>query len=257
MSEKTALIDRREPRYQVTRARAVRVIIERASGITQETLEAELSDLSPSGAKLRVESPTKVQFQEAILLRLESPDIGLNLTIHAKVCWIRGSAGDTWTLGCTFSPSLPEHCIQELFNRGLLERRRNNRRSVRGQAVARWELDAAATNVGLLDISSGGFSVLAPKPAKPGSRMSLRPEKWRGNDAEVTARVQWLLRVDGGFVIGCEFCDSRDFVRLRDTVCGGLETELDTVEREPRISMIALLGIVAIVGWMCSFFIGR
>lgn len=256
MTEKSAIIDRREPRYQVTRARAVRVVIERAAGITQETLEAELSDLSPSGAKLRLESPAKVQFQEAILLRLESQEIGLNLTIHAKVCWIRGSAADCWTLGCTFSPSLPEHCIQELFNKGLLERRRNTRRSVRGQAVARWELDAAATNVGLLDISTGGFSVLSAKPAKPGSRMSLRPEKWRASEPEVTERVQWLLRVEGGFVIGCEFCDSRDFTRLRETVCGAKDMQ-EATEREPRISLIAMLGIVAIIAWTCSFFIGH
>jgi hypothetical protein len=255
MADDSPSIDRREPRYQVSRARAARVVVERTGDIAPEVIEAELLDLSPSGAKVRIENVARAQFQDGILLRLECPELGLNLSISARVCWIKPAGEGFSSLGCAFTPALPEHCIQELFNKGLLERRRNSRRSVRGQAMARWEVDAATTDVGMLDISTGGFSVLSARAARPGNRLAVVPENWPRSEPEITARVQWLLRVDGGFIIGCEFCEPDDYRRLREAVCQGGPYETPRRQSGERLSLISMLGIVAIVAWVCSFFL--
>jgi len=192
---------RAEPRYKVRNIEFVDVTVRQDSGTTDAAL-AEVRDLSRGGASLVVTRP--LQFQEALLIKLESAKLGLDLSISAEVCWIRSLDEGRWLLGCSFAPPLPPESLEKLFVSGLLERRSYRRHQTRMAVTAQWELDTNVLPAFLWDISEGGFCILSPQPSKTGRRVLICAQG-ANEVVQIPAKTQWEMKVGDGWVVGCEF----------------------------------------------------
>jgi hypothetical protein len=255
MSESVSDVLRAESRFEVAGAEQLDVTVHRTDDDNAVPVAAHLLDLSPSGARLRLAAPPT--FQESVRLRIESRNFDVELEIAATVIWIRPAADEQWTVGCSFVPHLPERCVRDLFAKGLLERRKSPRRPLAGRAMARWELSPVAVAVSLLDVSAGGFSVLSPVAVVTGSRMLLvAREGTEGHPSiEIPAKVRWQLQGTDGCAVGCEFTTTNGLSLLREALPETAEPWLELGER--RLSLLSLLGIVAIVALCCVFVLSR
>ena len=229
----------------------VRVVLERGTE-TPSSVEAELMDLAPGGARLVLD--VAVQFQEMVTLRLEGAKLKRSLSASAKVCWIRKTDDDRWALGVSFSPALPEERLDELYSSGLLERRRNPRRSFHAPALARWELTPEPVAVEMLDVSLGGFSVQSPCSAKFDSRMRLTIEDGEESTVDISGRVRWEAQVGDGYMIGCEFTGHGGYTQLRDAIAYAEAREVPRIGPKRKLSIISAAGVAAVL-WVYWVFL--
>jgi hypothetical protein len=179
------------------------------------TVPGELLDLSPGGARVLLDSPFR--FQQAVTLRLESEELGLHLSLAARVCWIRPH-GAQWRLGCSFDPLLPREHVDRLLSNGVLDRRSAEREPIDRPATATWELNSQPTPVMVVDLSRSGFCLRAPLSAEPSSRLRLQVAAAHGTIVEATVTVQWRLAVAEGFLLGCSLANLETYLALRSAL---------------------------------------
>ena len=204
---------RREPRFDFRKNAVVQISMQTAEGQLTAVAQGHLCDISRGGAKLIVDEP--VALQSSVVMRLSNTELHLDLEITGEVCWMVPAPDEGFAIGCTFVPDLPGEILEKLFSTGLLERRIFRRRALKVSAVAKWELEATATDAFLWDLSEGGFCVLSPLARKPGRRLLLTVEAENGR-IEIPAKTQWELKVGDGYVVGCEFVNKDGYLLLRD-----------------------------------------
>jgi len=214
MSIQSQEFSRGESRYRAGELGRARVLVERPEAPEAGPLAAAMVDLSAGGVRLALEVPLK--FSEIVRLRFEHDRAPLNLSMTATVRWIRSSPDDRWTAGCSFSPLLPAECMHELFEQGLLERRRSRRHPVRGSLLAHWELSPAPAPAELVDLSTGGFAIRCAGAVSPGGRINVSYTRPDGTQPSCEAKAQWCLQTGEAFVVGCEFVTSAGFPLLQE-----------------------------------------
>jgi hypothetical protein len=144
--------------------------------------------------------------QEAVVLRIILPAIDLDLRVDAKVCWSRPGPGETWYLGCALKPVLPDHVLTDLATNGFLQRRRDPRHPIDVSAEMRCEGTGEASDVRILDFSSGGLRLRSPRQAEVGQRLLLQlTEGGDPTSSSFMAKAIWQLQRDDGHEIGCTF----------------------------------------------------
>jgi hypothetical protein len=199
--------------------RSIKVTIERNNNGPPEQIDAELVDISPGGVKLSVS--TCPGMQEAVVLKFAAPELDLDLTVDAQVCWARPASDDDWHLGCALNPRLPERLITDLAMNGYVQRRRDPRLPIDLSADMRCEGSIEPLSVRLLDYSTGGFRVEASGSAAIGQRVLLRFDD-SDESRLVVARTMWHLQTATGHEIGCTFVNRdghrifRDIIRSRE-----------------------------------------
>jgi hypothetical protein len=203
MPEDTSPIKFREARYKRCAGRSVIFKIERPGTDGQPPIAAELIDLSGGG--VRLESPLCLASGETVGVRLEVPEIGLELQTAAMVQWTRPTPEGAWQAGCAVAPRIPDAVLSELSRQGFLERRREERKSLDVTFPARWEMDAEVTRVRIVDYSSGGFRLVSTKKVQVGHRIRMDIDD--GETGSIVARVVWQLKRQDGYLVGCELPD--------------------------------------------------
>jgi hypothetical protein len=202
----------RDDRYYVKNLDKIYATIGRQSGDDLATFSAEPIDISERGMKLRVDVP--FQFEESITVILGSSEGQLRLALSGRVTWLRQERDDSWLLGCQFTPKLPPDALEEMFSKGMIERRRSPRYPVSGQGVGQWELQPESFNIWLVDISQGGFCFCCAEPAPIGQRVRLSigtPQQ----TITLQAKAQWCAAIDNAFLVGCEFLDHQSYHKLK------------------------------------------
>jgi hypothetical protein len=241
---------RRESRFRAGE-QPVRVVFERSGGDAPCELDAELLDFSVYGTRLLLSSPAR--FHEAVTLRLENDEIGLHISVAANVCWIRKHDAETWRLGCAFEPALPEETLEELFRYRVLDRRQDTRLPVHALGAAQWELSREPAPVQLVDLSEGGCCLQSPVAAPPNSRLVLYLDRRDGTKIDVAARTQWQVQRDNGWLIGCQFVSCRGHDQVRDALGIVVPKKPPAYVSTRGLTLLTLLGIVAIISWYCTF----
>jgi hypothetical protein len=112
----------RRPRHQATDSEGPRVQVERGDGKQPGPIDAELLDLSRSGARLRIAAPLKVG--ETITLRLVDEKSGVELTRPSTVRWQRAEDDEIWSIGCMFAEHVEWETLGELFLNQILSTER-------------------------------------------------------------------------------------------------------------------------------------
>jgi hypothetical protein len=183
------------------------VVVERPS------IEADLLDLSQAGARLSVSA--SISIQEALRLRIEIPELGLDLDIPAAVCWTRPSDGGSWIVGCSFSPELPEDAAKQLGVNGQLNRRKEPRFPIDVEGLVELELAEKNVPVRIRDYSAGGFCMFGSTPANSGQRLLLHVTMPDGTDVAIPGKVQWRFGYEDGYLFGCAYLNHQGYSSFR------------------------------------------
>jgi hypothetical protein len=178
---------------------------------------------------------------------------GLDLVLPGKVTWVRQETAKTWIMRLELDSTASQAKFKSIFEDQVLDRREDRRYSIRGQATARWETSPGEVNVGLQDLSVGGFSMLTPFLPSRESHVFLKCNDRDGQPIEIEAAAQWQLELGEGYVVGCKFVDDESFLRLRDVVCETDSTKLDETMPKRSLSLMSMVGIVVLVWWYCTF----
>lgn len=199
---------RQEPRLCVRQRGVVEVTLRQPDGKIADSVQAELQDLSLTGAKLLC--PKLLVYRQATELNLRCAEPAFDLNFSAEVCWMKPAANGQWQLGCSFVPELPAGIMENLLAVGVLERRRWVRNTHRIPVLAQWEISNAMLPSFLWDFSEGGFCILSP--GKAGRQVTIRSEEKEG--VEVHAEALWDAEMNEGCVAGCRFLDQDGYHRM-------------------------------------------
>lgn len=238
----------REARYPLLEGRAIKVTVERSGGMPPQEIDAELVDVSLGGVKLRV--PACPGMQEAVVLRMAAPEIELDLSVDAEVCWTRPAPDDAWYLGCVLNPKLPEKLLTDLAVNGYVQRRRDPRMPIDLPATMRGEGSLDSVPVRLLDYSTGGFRLTSPHTATTGQRLLLRFGEGQQTSDLVVAKTMWQARTADGHQIGCTFVNRdghrvfQDFLQTKKNPTVAEAGDVLRKSRWPLLTLAALVGIL-------------
>ncbi len=214
---------RREPRYEISSLKSITAHIKRKTADQKETIAGQLLDLSRSGAK--VSAAACLQFAEEITLQIAAAQLGFQIELDAKVCWIRPSDSLQWLIGCSFSPPLSEESIAQLAMSGIIERREHTRQPVCIAATAKWQLEEETFPVEIRDYSTGGFCLVGKRSAQVDQGVQIYIPKSDTETYKISGRARWQMGQDGTYVLGCSYSGSEDFEQLNEAAGKTLDLE--------------------------------
>jgi len=206
----------RPRRFALTDRHALTLTVEWENGGAPTSAPAVLLDISTGGVKLSL--CTHLKLHQAISLTIVCSELKLDLTVSARVCWLRPAGSDQWTAGCSFLPELSTAALETLFASGLVERRIFSRHPKTLSAGAQWELDPARFDVELRDVSTGGVCILSPRPGKIGARIVLFVPDGDGREVPVAARAQWQMADGAGYLIGCAYVNVEGHAAMHEAL---------------------------------------
>ena len=203
---------RRELRYEILDLESIKVQVRR--GQPRETIQAELIDISPGGAKLSLR--VCLRFAELVELCIKVPELKLRVDLVSEVCWVRPER-DRWLIGLVLKTNIPEEALARLAKAKIIDRRSASRHSVKSQAIVRWELESEACPVEVRNYSAGGFCIASIRPGHAGALVLLEIEvKTDDSPCAIYGRVCWQIEQDGMYVLGCEIINGDGTVLFRD-----------------------------------------
>ena len=244
----------RDVRYQFTNTYAATISRSGESGT--ESIDVCLLDMSRGGLKLSV--PVELAIHEIVQLHIASEELQMNMEESAQIRWIRKDPdSDGWHVGCQIQTIIDEDVLEQLAERGLLDRRNSARQRVNCEALAQWELREDSVPVRLLNLSSEGFCLASDQPTNIGSRIKLTLCDENGASShEILARSKWQIDFDNGYMIGCELA-VEDIFDLVGYFADSPSKEPTAVvsrrwRKKPLLTGVAILAVVAAVclSWM-------
>jgi len=173
------------------------------SAAKQPALVGELLELSLRRAKVALDSA--VPSQEPITLRLENHGANSGLAAGARIGSLRAGDEGSWIVNCVFNHPLPALALRDFFGGDIAERRKHFRYPIVGDAAIDWELGRRNVPVKLLDLSEGGFRLLAVAPAAVEARLHLVLRLPGRRRFVIPAVTRWTIEDADGFAVGCEF----------------------------------------------------
>ncbi len=203
---------RREERFCVADLEDIQVVVRRLDVEDSKEFYADLIDFSRKGVKLKM--TFCVQFEENLMIRFEFANSDLTYEGVACVRHMRSDVDQTWQVGCSIEPLVPEDVINYLANASGKERRRHPRKAValEGAVLRQGNLDGSTAE--LQNFSDGGFCIHVPRSYEIGERIKLKLQNIDGYPETIAARIRWQSETDGGYRIGCSFADSEGFEQL-------------------------------------------
>jgi len=243
----------RGARYKVTDDFSMPATVHRTGKSGDETIQADLLDISRGGLKLSVS--TILVFEELIQVHVESDELGLSLTESAHVRWIReDEKANSWTVGCDIQGEIDEEVLEDLVKCGLLDRRFSPRRRITGDALAQWELSENRVPVQLLNLSPGGFCLASDQPSKVGARLKLTLADDDGQSPyEILARAKWQHEFENGYLIGCDLALEDVF----DLVGYFATTTRQSSANNGRWRKLSLLAGAAVLAVLAALYVSR
>jgi hypothetical protein len=141
--------------------------------------------------------------KKSLRVQLSVPELALEFYVSAAACWSKPCEKTGWQIGCVFDPEMPPGVLQRLAENGRIERRLGPRYKEPLRLEARYVSSGRKATVSLENYSEGGLCFSARLPSEPGEDIQLYLEK--SEDLLTTGRIQWQLKCDGGYLLGCRF----------------------------------------------------
>ncbi len=242
---------RRDPRYELRKNAALAVTVRYEEDGLALVVPGEASDLSLRGAKLKV--PRRLQRDQPVEIEIFQRAINVKVATTAKACWVRPHDADNWLVGFAFEVPFTLQDMTQLAKQGLIERRRDQRKSVEIAAFARWELSERCVPVQILDVSPGGFALRVPEPVHQGARILLTVSDDVSAEKPVMARTLWATEQDGEHLAGCGFVSKAGYPDLRQKIHSlhGRTDDALTGRRHSNRYVLALFGgVLASYAWL-------
>lgn len=254
MSDSGVAVLGREPRFHGSLRERVELSVERNGDSSR--LPAEIQDISLGGVKILVQAP--LLFEEPLALHLETPDGEFQERIEAQVRWIRSVSENRWLAGCAIHPPMALDALENLFEAGIVERRRFERHGVAQPATVDWELGRQGLPVEIRDLSDGGFCLLVVEPGAGGSgRLRLEIDAQPDQPMRrITGVEKWRTETSEGTLVGCEFTDRHGFHVLREWLSPATTDDASAGGSGDSRRIKALFALLAAVAslyllWLC------
>jgi hypothetical protein len=215
---------------------------ERQREVGHEILSASLVDLSLSGARFNIDR--QLIRGDAITLRLRVPTLNLELIIPAEVSWY-GARTSRWDIGCQFRQPIPGEVLDTLAAAAYLERRRDSRSSISGEALLT-QSSSAPTLVQLKDMSQGGISFRSPCAVDLDQPLLLEVNG-QAESLRITAQPQWQLSEGERYLVGCAFRNAHCAQVLQRSLQPSRPAPRSTVARIVKMSKWGLVGLVLLL----------
>jgi len=206
----------RAPRFEVANKCETVVTITRTGGAEEESITAELVDISQYGTKLLV--PVNLRFEESLQLKIEV--VGTELAYHGigSVRHIRSveseSLEESWLIGCAIAPPLTDETFSYLATTAGTERRRFRRLPIAAEVTVRRQAQADGCAATLHNLSSGGFCCSSTMHYEVGERIQLTIVDTDGEPQVIEARICWQVDSPDGSIVGCEFSSRSSYSAL-------------------------------------------
>ena len=219
----------REKRFEVTDKRSFDTLVSRA-GAEDSLFYGELIDFSRNGMKLNV--PFFARFDEILKVRFTFKSTDLAYAGNLRVRHLRNVDENSWQVGCSCDPPLPEEVISYFAAQNHQERRNNNRQDVKGIGFVRRQGSVETCDAEILNISEGGFCLSVSESYEVGERIDFTVFNSEGNQEAVEGRVRWQQENDNVYQIGCSFAASESYPNLM-TCLSPAEDEMHESESFP------------------------
>jgi c-di-GMP-binding flagellar brake protein YcgR len=206
---------------RLTLRRCPQVSVQLSTAAGEVLLRADVLDMSRGGMKLALSQYVPI----GVSLTICFPQSDVRVT--ATVCWSRKETEQRWWLACVFNPALPDELIQKLLDAGYLERRKHEREPIALAATAKWQTGETAP-ISIRDFSVGGLCLSSERGAERGQRLLLRLATSDDAQESVLTEVQWQIRFNDSYLIGCSFVNRQGLVAMRKLV------PLATAAKPPR-----------------------
>jgi hypothetical protein len=183
----------------------------------KERIEAQIVDIGRNG--IRLESSITFEFQEEIVI--EIPGIGESpqLFVVAQVRWTQPTKnGSAWSAGAILSENFPEHFLNEIAKKGLLDRRGAPRLALAAEAVGQWELSTEGFPLSVSDVSATGIGVVIDKPCEVGQRLRISFDGETQDADTITAKTVRQREVAGQYLVGCTILKGAPYLFLNRSV---------------------------------------
>lgn len=238
----------RDPRFPMNDPSQVPVVVTRlpTEGATLEQ-SGELVDMSRSGLRIRVEQ--NIPMQDELQLTIRPSDLACEIQTSARVSWAEPDVHGGWSVGCALKDRLQQDSIDELATTGALERRTDDRLSTSFVAAAKTELEPSFHTIQIVDVSDGGFCVIADRlNAKVDDRLLVKLNDETAGTHLVRARVAWVNTLEGGQTLGCVFLTKADHGHMQMIAYRGAAAEPTPTKHVASLTRWSLVaGVVAIM----------
>lgn len=239
MQQEQSFINR-EKRFEIIDKAGFDTIVSRA-GSEDGLFYAELIDFSRSGMKLNV--PFFARFDEILKIHFDFKNCDFSYSGNLRVRHIRTIDENTWQVGCSSDPPLPEDLVSHFAEQNEQERRRFRRIDADGEGLLRREGSVATCEAQVINVSEGGFCLEIPRSHDIGERVDLSfPEL--DQEETIGGRVRWQKAVQGGFRVGCSFTNAESYDAIKKCVVmeSGQQEPLDSFS--PWLIAAALLAML-------------
>lgn len=206
----TQTINRSEIRFSTCAGQTLPASVQSLSG--QLPCNAEIIDISPSGAKFVVSAPLRCDDQMTVSMSVA--DAGVDVQIVGRICWIRLARDYRWLVGALFDEPLELEELEKLASAGYIEQRSAPRTDVLIPGKARRETLAQDMDVAITNLSATGFRLASPQQMEPGERVLVGTDLSEGEVA-FPAHVRWSGQLRDEYSVGCEFVDQDAFQHLK------------------------------------------
>lgn len=202
----------RAPRFKVADSSEAVVTITRAEENDQQSLVAELVDVSQHGVKLRV--PVNLVFEEALQLEIDVLGTELEYQGVASVRHIRALDDEHWLVGCAIAPPMSDEAFSYLATTAGKERRRYRRLPIDAEATVRRQAQTEGTIATLHNLSSGGICFSSDVQYEVDERVQLTIEGTDGEPRVIEVRICWQVDNPDGSIAGCQFSSSNSYAEI-------------------------------------------
>ena len=214
----------REKRFSVQDLK-LEVIVNRVDREdSSEYYFANVVNVSRRGMKLRV--PCRLRFGEKIQIRLVSTDDDLHYFGVGTILRVRSNSEDTWEISCSLETELHPELMDSIVSDAGEERRKQPRLPFDRDVFLQREGAIAFVPAQVVNVSEGGFCIVAPESIGTNQRLKFQIENSNGKRKQVVGDVCWQAKSDKGYRIGCSFVDARSHKALID---GGQSNAVEKV----------------------------
>ncbi len=201
-------------------------------------------DLSTSGLRMLCEGSFAVGQEFAATLKTDRSHGVFRGVIRRVEPWVNGQS----VLGCQLLDAIPEDVLQELAERGIINRRRDQRLEWKQPAKMAWELQRDEIDIDIEDCSVGGLKITSPKAIPDNIRLRIRIHMDDEGEAILSARSVWQSQQDDCFQAGLAFTTREVPPIVTRMLAGGTAEEPAwSAARQPAMRRSVLVAAVIVV----------
>ncbi len=239
MADSSQIRKRKEPRFKICEGTTLACDTAVGEGCLRQ---GSVVDVSSTGMRILCEGRFEVGQSFATELKTDQSHGIYGGVVRRVQPWVAGQS----ILGCQLSDPIPDEVLEELAEKGIVNRRSDDRTAWDQPASMSWELHPGEIDIHIHDYSSGGMKVYSEHEIPEDVRLRIRVESPGDDDIVVAATTVWKQEDEDGYQAGLAFTN-RDAPELIDRLHRKEETSSDDATQHRPAIRPAIMVVAAIV----------